>query len=170
MKMKMKYEEEKNQILPLLCYNCYFFRRKFWILLARHRFEKSFQKYYFSQKIQAKVWAWLASKKAIFCWSISAKLFTISFDWNNIFERFFHSDDVLRLKNHPCENGNYIAILQGVYFFLFHFSSSFSKFFKILLIDNIPLTIIFTTSIKSLSNFLSYKHLKFYCQLIWNRL
>ena len=131
-------------------------------------------KYYFSQKIQAKVWAWLTSKKAIFCCflgSISAKLFTISFDWNNIFEKSFHSDDVLRLKNHPSENGNYIAILQWVHFFLFHFSSSFSKFFKIFLIDNIPLTIIFTTSIKSLSNskpIKSYKHLKFHCQLIWN--
>ena len=113
------------------------------------------------------------SKKWLFSRSITPKLLPLSFDWNNIFEKFFHSDDVLRLKNHPCENGNYLAIPQGVHFFLFHFSSSSSTFFKIFLIDNIPLTIIFTTSLKLLSNskpIKSYKHLKFYCQLIWNRL
>ena len=54
----------------------------------------------------------------------------------NIFERFFHSDDVLRLKFHSCENGNYSTILQEVHFFLLHFHLHFLKFFKELFISN----------------------------------
>ena len=105
--------------------------------------------------------------------SINDELCAISFNWINIFEKFFHSDNVLWLKNVSCENGIYRAILPRVDFFLFHFSSSFSIFFENFLFDNIPLTIIFSTSTKSLYNsesVKSFKHLKFYCQLIWNEL
>ena len=131
-------EEEKDQLLLYLCYNCYFFRRNFWILV-RHRCEKIFQKYYFNQKIQPNVWAWLTSKKAIFCCflgSISAKLFTISFDWNNIFENFFHSNDGLRFKNFFWRNKSYSINREEVDFFLLHFSSSYSLIFKFFKLSN----------------------------------
>ena len=87
----------------------------------------------------------------------------------NIFEKFFHIDDVLRSKNHFCENGNYRTIVQEVDFLLLHFSFSFLKFLEFLLIDNILLIDMFTANTKSLSNsnsIKSYRGLKKHCQLI----
>ena len=89
--------------------------------------------------------------------STSNRLCLISFDWWNIFENFFHSDDDLRSKNHYCENGKYSTILQKVDFFLLHFSLSFFNFFQFFLIDNIPLKNIFSASTKSKFNSNSIK-------------
>ena len=145
-------------------------------ILEDHHCEKTFKKYLFNQKIQPEVDHRLTPKNSEnqpFSRSTSQISKAISFDWINIFWKFFHSDDLLRLKIHLCKNGIYSIILQGVDFFLLHFSSSFLIFFKIFSHNNIPLTVIFSTRTKSLSNsnpIKSYKHLKIYWQLIWNRL
>ena len=138
--MKMKNQEEKNRLLVELCYN-YHFHMGDSSILDHHHCERIFQKYSFNQKISNKVYCWLTlwsskklqknNTKTVFWQSINDKLCLISFDWLIIFEIFFHSDDDLRLKNHPCENGNYSTILQEVDFLLLHFSFSFFNFFPI---------------------------------------
>ena len=50
----------------------------------------------------------------------TSKLCLISFDRLNIFENFFHSDDDLRLKNHSCENGNFLVIIYFFCLIIFH--------------------------------------------------
>ena len=93
---------------------------------------------------------------------ISNKLCLISFDWINIFEKNFHSDYILRSKNHSCKNDCYSTILQEADFFLLHFSSSFFNLFEFFLVDNIPLIDIFSTSTKSQSNSNSIKSYIFF--------
>ena len=57
-KMKMKNEEEKNQLLVELCYN-YLFHRSYSLILDHHHCENIFQKYSINQKILNKVYCWL---------------------------------------------------------------------------------------------------------------
>ena len=60
-------------------------------------------------------------KKQLFLRSTSLKLYLISFNWINLFEKFFHSDDVLRSKNHSSENESCSTFLQDLHFLLLHF-------------------------------------------------
>ena len=120
-------------IVVELCYN-YQFHRSDSSVLDHHHCEKIFHKYSFHQKISNKVYYWLIVKRpfvlmffTIFPYyyeSTGNKLCLLSFDWMNSFEKFFHSDDDLRLKNHSCENGSYNTILQEVDYFLLHFHFS----------------------------------------------
>ena len=84
--------------------------------------------------------------------SISDQLWAVSFDWMKIFWFCFLSDHVVGLKIHWCENGDYPTILPEVDFFFFISHLHFQEFLEFSLLDNIPLTNIFSTSTKLQSN------------------
>ena len=61
----MKNEEEKNQLLLKLFYNCYF-RISEPSILEDYYCEKSFGKYKFNQKLWPQMSNWVTLKKAVF--------------------------------------------------------------------------------------------------------
>ena len=120
---------------------------------------------------------WLIDiKKAVFCCFLmffGVNQWSTFNDWINIFENLFHSDNVLGLKIHWCENGSHRKILPEVDFFFFIFHLHFQNFFRKFLYDNSPLTNIFSTSTKlhpNSNHIKSYRLSCFHCQLYLNEL
>ena len=131
----MKNEEEKNQLLVELLYIYHFYISES-LILEHYHCEKFFKNIYSIKKYSLKfITDWSRktsknSKKQSLFKSIRQTSKAISFDGVNIFWKFFHSDNVLRLKIHQQKNDKYTTILPEVDFFLLRFSFSFSKLFR----------------------------------------
>ena len=112
-------------------------------------------------------------QKGCFLVKIRFKLWSATFDWINIFEKFFHSVHKLRFRYY-CKKMFFISqIMKKLNFFFFLFHLHFQIFLNFFLNEIVPLKNIFSTRIKSLFNskaITSYQHLKINWQLIWNTL
>ena len=99
-------------------------------ILEDHHCEKNFKKYLFNRKIWLKISSLWTLKKTVFdvffFESISGQLRAVSLDWINIFFKFFHSDNVLKI-----EEGHSNFFLR-MYFFVKLWISSFLCCIKII--------------------------------------